>query len=198
MNGLPMIQQVYNRAIEAQIFDEIFVATGDDEIAKAINAPVLITPDEYPTCTDRVAHAAESVEGDLIVNLQGDEPALEPKVIHDFVIEALRSKYSVTSAYCDMPRHEQVDSNRVKTILQGDQIVDLQRDSDSPYKQLGLMAYHPSTIKSFRMLPYNGLDELDLKRFFDNQISVGAIKVSTNSLAVDTPEDLELVRSMLN
>lgn len=197
VNGLPMIQQVYNRAVEAQIFNEIYVTTGDNEIVKAINGPALMTFEDYSTCTDRVAHAAEAVDADFIINLQGDEPALEPDLINYFVKQSLKSPYKVTSAYCDMPTSEQQDPNRVKTILAGDQIVDLQRDSDSPYKQLGLMAYHPSMLKAFRLLPAHGMNELDLKRFFDNQIPVGGIKVNTKSLAVDTPNDLDKVRLIL-
>jgi 3-deoxy-manno-octulosonate cytidylyltransferase (CMP-KDO synthetase) len=197
VNGIPMIQQVYNRAVESESFDKIFISTGDEEIIKNVNVPVIYTPQECPTCTDRVSYASDFIKSDLIVNLQGDEPILEPSVISGFVKQSLNSSYLVNGAYCDMPEHEQSDPNRVKAIVSGDQIIDLKRNSQSTFKQLGLMSYEQNTLKRFREFPTEGMTELDLKRFIDNKISIGGIKVTTNSLSVDTIEDLDKVRIKL-
>lgn len=197
VGNVPMIQKVYDNAVKANIFDEVFVATGDQEIGTAVKGKVLMTKQNHLTCTDRVSEAAEYINADIVVNLQGDEPLLEPDVINSFVRASAAVSYATTTAYCDMPVGEQDNPNRVKAVIENNLLIDLKRNSRSPYKQIGLYAYNYEKIINYRFLPNDGSTELDSKRFITNNIDVGAIKIITNSLSVDTLEDLKAVNLRL-
>ncbi len=86
--GLPMICHVYNQAQKVPEFDKIYIATDDERIRQTCvqyHMPVIMTSDAHPTGSDRVAEVATKVDGDLFVNVQGDEPVIHPEMIRDVI-----------------------------------------------------------------------------------------------------------------
>ncbi|MBN1465343.1 NTP transferase domain-containing protein, partial [candidate division KSB1 bacterium] len=98
--GKPMIQWVYERTRQARTVSDVFVATDDDRIVKAVSAfggKAIMTPSELPSGTDRVAHVARDLDVDAVINVQGDEPLIDPDAI-DVLTNTLLAEATTTMA----------------------------------------------------------------------------------------------------
>ena len=119
--GLPMLQRVFERTREAKRLEAVFVATDDERIAEActrFGAPVLMTRPDHPSGTDRVAEAARSLEHDVIVNVQGDEPLIEGFVIDAAVETLLEDDQTPMSTVVHALDADALDDpNRIKVVL---------------------------------------------------------------------------------
>ena len=197
----PMIYHVANR-VKSNYVHQIIVATEDEVIYKEMSKHGIdcIITQKHPTCTDRVSEVARELDCDFVVNLQGDEPLMEPETIHKFIRESLIKFESedvyVTNAVTVLKLDELKDPNRVKAIVEKDIVTNLSRTELSSWKQLGLYMYRTEAIAEFNFLPTKDPCALDTLRFTENFIDVHAIPVETNSLSVDTPQDLDRVRDL--
>ena len=119
--GAPMIQRVWDRACRAKHLSEVIVATDDERIAEvceSFGAPVVMTSSDHPTGTDRLAEVARSLDTDIVVNIQGDEPTIEGFVI-DAAVEALVEAEDApmsTVIHSAEPSASE-DPNRVKVVI---------------------------------------------------------------------------------
>lgn len=226
INGLPMICQVYDRAVESQL-GEVYIACAEQEIADAITAhggKAILTDPALPSGTDRIAQALENIPNgadyDIIINLQGDLPTLEPSLIHDVLRPFSDPLVDISTLVCAIDNEEEINNpNVVKAVIDwqinpetGDGFSDIGYGLDfsrSPssasdgkyYHHIGIYAYRNKALARFVALPPSAREQsekLEQLRALDNDMRIDAVKVDTVPLGVDTAQDLEKARKLLS
>ena len=210
IQGRPMIQWVHEKAQGARLAGEVWVATDDDRIAEAVKkfgGKVRMTSPDHPSGTDRVAEVARDLASDIIVNLQGDEPAIDSEQI-DLVIRALADDPIAHMATLAAPiesEEEKNNPNVVKVVFdnQGNALyfsrypIPFQRDpksSEERYKHIGLYAYRRDFLQTFSSLPPTPLEKsecLEQLRALENGYRIKVAVTRYRGAGVDTPEDWE-------
>jgi 3-deoxy-manno-octulosonate cytidylyltransferase (CMP-KDO synthetase) len=205
-----MLQHVYERASQARYLLKVIIATDDDRIynaARSFGAPARMTRTDHLSGTDRVAEVAESETAQVIVNIQGDEPLIDPSAI-DAAALALLDDPDVPMATL-MKRieypHEMADPNVVKVVadLAGNAIyfsrslIPFPREGGGAhYKHIGLYVYRREFLLAYSGLPVGPLEQaerLEQLRALENGHRVRVVETEYESLGVDTPADLERV-----
>ncbi|MCE5334866.1 MAG: 3-deoxy-manno-octulosonate cytidylyltransferase [Desulfobacteraceae bacterium] len=217
--GKPMIRHVYDRALCCSRLDKLYVATDDERIAEVVTGfggACVMTRADHESGTDRLAEAAESLcmtDGDVIVNIQGDEPLLEPAML-DILVDAVLAPPRpdmATLAFSSANRVEFQDPNVVKAVVDRNcralyfsrAPVPFPRDADGEpafLKHLGFYAYQKSFLTSFTALPPGKLErieKLEQLRALENGYSIRVAISPFDSESVDTPEDLRRVISLV-
>ncbi|TYO99501.1 3-deoxy-manno-octulosonate cytidylyltransferase (CMP-KDO synthetase) [Geothermobacter ehrlichii] len=221
--GKPMIQWVYERCRDSRLARRVLVATDDGRIADAVRAfggEVMMTRSDHPTGTDRLAEVAESLAGDLIINVQGDEPLIDPQSI-DLAAEPLLEDESVAMGTLCTPlasADEFMNPNVVKVVCDGrgralyfsrapipwprdmaERMDEVLRVTPAR-RHIGLYVYRRDFLRRFPSLPRTPLEQLESLeqlRALEHGYAIMVRQVADHSLGVDTPEDLEQVRSLL-
>jgi 3-deoxy-manno-octulosonate cytidylyltransferase (CMP-KDO synthetase) len=211
-----MIEHVYRRASDAQTIASVIVATDDERIAAAVRAfggAVRMTSPTHPSGTDRLAEVAESLTCDLIVNVQGDEPLIEPAMIDEAVLPfageaALEMSTLRRRIDDDAERH---NPNVTKVVVDRDGYalyfsrapIPFARDGQPParaWRHVGLYVYRRGSLLRLARLAPTELEQseaLEQLRALEHGIRIKAIETHYDSIGVDTPEDLERVRAIL-
>jgi len=212
--GKPLIQHVYERARRAQSSRRVIVATDDERIAAAaegFGAEVAMTAREHASGTDRVAEVAGGIECDLIVNVQGDEPLIEPASIDAAVGPLVEDRTIPMGTLCcpigDVG--ELADPNVVKVVVDREGFalyfsrlpIPFVRDSRADatrYRHIGLYAYQQEFLLELARLAPSPLEEaekLEQLRALEHGHRIKVTRIGGASPGVDTPEDLERLRS---
>ena len=212
IHGKPMIVHTYEKANMVDEFDQVLVATDDERIEKVckdLDIPTIMTSSEHPTGTDRVAEVAERVAADLYVNIQGDEPLVNPDHI-DAIVEPLLHDTSLQIAVGVTPYKKKNRTSDIKAVLDLDGNImycsrtDLPSDARTPVEELLKMVFIVPFRKSF-LLQYTSWDPTPLEqieyneylRVLEHGVKISAVKVDEARISVDTPEDLEEVRNLM-
>lgn len=216
--GKAMVQHVYERARAAKQVSRAVIATDDERIlqaAVAFNGDAMMTRTEHRSGTERVAEVAAHVEADVYLNVQGDEPLIEPAAI-DALVAAMAEDESVKVATLCVPIAEPsdiMDPNVVKVVVdfQGDALyfsrapVPWVRDSkqvvESQHKKhLGLYGFRREALLEFPTLPpgeLEKLEQLEQLRLLENGYKIRVVETEYNSVGVDVPEDVARVEELL-
>ena len=213
IDGKPMIQHVYERASKSNKLDDIIVATDDKRIIDIVNrfgGKAELTSELHPSGSDRVAEVAEKLDADIIVNVQGDEPFINPEMI-DEVIDPFKD----TSLVMATLMHEVLDEkdfenpNVVKVVVDKDGFALYFSRSLIPYprnkidfhvyEHIGLYAYRKDFLLKFTKLsptPLEKIESLEQLRVLENGFKIKVILTEKEyiPLSVDTQEDLEKAR----
>ena len=207
-----MLQRVYERASLARYLTATIIATDDERIyqaARGFGARVVMTRADHVSGTDRVAEAASAENADLVVNIQGDEPLIDPAAIDAAILPLAHDPEIVMGTLkkaIEDPR-EITDPNVVKVVTDrtGDAIyfsrcpVPYQRDQAGPgahFKHIGLYVYRRDFLLRYPALPVGPLEQaerLEQLRALENGYRIRVVETECESLGVDTPEDLERV-----
>ena len=212
--GKPMIQHVFERASESEL-DQVFVATDDQRIVDCVIAfggNVILTSPEHPSGTDRCGEAAQKLNltnQDIVVNIQGDEPFIQKEQI-DALIQLFDNK-EVEIATLVKPFENQDDAcnpNKVKVVFTPDQkalyfsrsLIPFSRENEvvTYYKHLGIYAYRYSVLKQLIQLEISTLEKiekLEQLRWLENNFSIYVSVTHHESVAIDTPEDLNKIQN---
>jgi len=218
LNGQPMIQRVYARAKSARRVDRVIVATDDDRIVKAVSSfggEARMTRADHRTGTERVAEVAAHVEGDVFVNVQGDEPLLDPAAV-DTAVTALLEDPGVGVATVATPIKvpgDIMDPNVVKVVLDFDENalyfsrapIPWVRDTGNAIqvrhlKHLGLYAFRRDALLEYPTLPQGELERierLEQLRWMENGTKIRVAEVEHDAVSVDVPEDVARVEKLL-
>ncbi len=211
--GKPIIQWVYERASQAVSVSRVVVATCDAEIADAVTGfggEVVMTSDKHRSGTDRIAEAARDIKADVIVNVQGDEPLIDPCSI-DRAVEPLLHDESIVMSSLMVPidREAAKDPNLVKVVVNVKGFALYFSRSPIPYERnpvqlilghVGLYAYRRDFLMKFASLeptPLEKAESLEQLRALEHGFKIKMLEVADRPLGVDTPEDLERVRRIL-
>lgn len=215
INNKPMFYWVHKAALETNIFDEVIIATDDKRIlesCKKHNIVCVLTSSKHSTGTDRVAEVAKNIEADIIVNIQGDEPMLEPNVIKESVLPIINDEniiavnlmqeiYDPINFINNTVPKVVTDNNGYGLYLSRAAIPSPKGSIKYPvYKQVCVYAFRKSTLEYFTKTPRSKneiIEDIEILRLLDNSIKVKFVEVKTESIAVDTYKDYELVKSIM-
>jgi 3-deoxy-manno-octulosonate cytidylyltransferase (CMP-KDO synthetase) len=218
--GKPMIQWVYERAMAADSVENVQVATDDDRIRLAVESfggRVLMTSASCRSGTDRVAEAAEKLQladGDVVINIQGDQPLVDPRCF-DAVVKPFFEDPDVrmsTLAYAIVDEREITDPKDVKVVFdnRGDALyfsrATIPHDRDGRtgcpiYKHLGVYAYTRAFLKRFQHLPagrLEGIEKLEQLRAMEHGHRIRVVVTPYDSPEVDLPEDIQRIEDKIN
>lgn len=214
-----MIQHVYQRASRAASLQRLLVATDDSRIQQAVarfDGEVVMTSADHKSGTDRVAEAARQLmlsDHAIVVNIQGDEPLLRPEII-DSLVDTLKTKGDMDMATLAHPGTDSTDFHDpavVKVVLDSKgralyfsraPIPALTEASSAPqyYKHLGFYGYRNGFLQEFTKLSPGILErqeKLEQLRALEHGFSISMVITPHDSVSVDTPEDLALVRKIM-
>jgi 3-deoxy-manno-octulosonate cytidylyltransferase (CMP-KDO synthetase) len=217
INGYPMVWHVYQATVRADGVDEVYVATDDARIVNdcaQLNLNCLLTSAAHLTGTDRLAECMKKIDADFLVNVQGDEPMIEPDSI-SAVVRALQNcklpRVVASNAFTPLEDYTDISSeNVVKTVLTAQSLalsfsrhaIPFARGLRGPYrKQLGLYCFTRHGISLFSSLspgPVELAESVEMLRFLENGHQVLMVNVNEQSVPVDTPEDLARVRQLMS
>ncbi len=216
--GKPMIQWVYERARLAKGFDHLLVATDDDRILETVlsfGGKAVMTPSDLPSGTDRVAWVARDLDVDVVVNLQGDEPLIEPDALELVVATLISDDEAVMATLArrvydgeELRHHDTarvVMDYRQRALYFSRAAVPFARDVQditqwpghyTYYDQIGLYAYRKPFLLAYKDLPYSQLEQaekLEQLRALENGYILKVGLCDFHPICVDVPEHLAAV-----
>lgn len=209
-----MIEHVFRRVKTAQYIDEIYIATCNHpikEAAEAFGARVIMTSDKHTRGTDRVAEAASNIDADIVINVQGDEPLVDPESL-DKAIEMMRNTRAIQCINLVSLIDEWdmfIDKNVVKTEVDGKgRVVKFFRQPDAVYsqklfkqgiKQIGIYLFRKPLLMQFASWAETPLEKqigVDMMRILENGFPIDTC-LSKDMVSVDTPPELERMERLL-
>ena len=213
--GKPMIWWVYQQCIKVPELDEVYVATDDERIYKTceqLGMRVVMTSEQCHTGTDRVGEVAAKIEGDLFVNIQGDEPTIEPQMISD-VIGIFRDE----SVYFGSLRKQITDEAEIRAQSTVKVVVDKNEDAlyfsrsvipsnvkdgqlARVYRHVGIYAYKRDFLTTFIQLPPSELEAgegLEQLRALENGYKLRVHETQFDTIGVDLPEHIPMVEALI-
>lgn len=217
IKDIPMVKRTYEQARKSKLLDKLVVATDSDEIrsyCKSENIPVVMTSEDCLTGTDRIAEVAIIEHFDLYVNIQGDEPVIDPKSIDEVVEEFQKygDKYVAYNLYKIIEDESEINSNTIiKTIVnEKDELMYMSRlatpfnksDKNAVYKkQVCVYGFTKEALKLFASRPKTlneQYEDIEILRFLDMGYKVKMKETNVDSIAVDVPEDVKKVENFLD
>jgi 3-deoxy-manno-octulosonate cytidylyltransferase (CMP-KDO synthetase) len=217
LDGRPMIEHVYRRAAAARGLSDVIVATDDLRIATRVQdfgGKVRLTKATHATGTDRLAEVAATMHVDVVVNVQGDEPLIDPRAIEELVAPfAADPTIQMTTLYRRIEDPADVTNPNVTKVVVDrggfalyfsrapiPYIRDPRGGWPPLYRHIGLYAYRRSTLLVLAALdptPLEQAEALEQLRALEHGIRIKAIETQHESFEVNTPADLEQVRRLL-
>lgn len=215
IKGKSMIQRVWEKCTEAVGKDKILVATDHKKIknhCETLDIPVLMTSEECLTGSDRIYEVAQKIEAEIYVNVQGDEPLISSSDINEVINATKKHKGKVICAMC--PIDDEIDFRnlnvpKVVTRLDGQLLYmsrapipsNKQDDFSSGKKQVCIYGFPRNILLEFgsygKKSTLEAIEDLELLRLLELGHEIQMIDVSSSSIAVDTPEDLDRVRKLV-
>ena len=213
--GKPLIQHVWQRCLEANIFDRIIVATDDMRIMETafqFGAEVALTSPEHTSGTDRIAEVAKKLKRtSIFFNVQGDEPLIDPRLLRKLVKKFQRSEKSdLITAACPIHPKEASNEHTVKVVtdrsgkalfFSRSPIPFLRNGAETQYlKHLGVYGFRRKALFNFVRLkpsPLESVEQLEQLRALENGMTIRVIVSETNTIDVNTPEDARAVEQQI-
>jgi 3-deoxy-manno-octulosonate cytidylyltransferase (CMP-KDO synthetase) len=217
--GQPMIQRVYERAKQAKTAGRVIVATDDERIVKAVEGfggEARMTRADHRTGTERIAEVAAHTPGAIFVNVQGDEPLLDPVAVDMAVNSLLEEPVAAISTVAVLIRTpaDIMDPNVVKTVLDFEDNAIYFSRAPIPWvrdtgmktrarhlKHLGLYVFQRDALLEYPMLPQGELErveQLEQLRWMENGWKIRVAEVEHDAVSVDVPEDVAKVEGLLS
>lgn len=217
IDGQPMIQRVYERAAQARGVERVLVATDDTRIRDAVRGfggDVVMTGREHRTGTDRIAEVARTLDAEVVVNVQGDLPLLDPAIV-GAALAPMLADAGLPMATISTPitsREDFANPNVVKVVTDRDGYALYFSRSPLPchrdgapsgalgHKHIGLYVYRRDFLLSFAELaptPLEQAEQLEQLRALEWGFRIKVTAVEAASIEVDTPRDLERARAQL-
>lgn len=218
LRGLPVIQHVYERAKRALLPDDVIVATDSETIFETVLAfggKATMTDTNHQSGTDRIAEVARSIDYDIIVNVQGDEPLIQPEMIDD-VIALLDDEDAAIGTIVKRIEHvhELTDPHVVKVVrdTRGFALYFSRAlipyhashsDLSSPvyFKHIGIYSYRREALLSLAAMEQTALEKtekLEQLRALENGMKIKTRETSFETFGIDTPGDIERAEQWLN
>ena len=216
IKGKPMIQWVYEQASKVTDFAELMVATDSDKIFEACTErgiPVRMTKDTHPTGTDRLGEIAEGSDADFFVNIQGDEPLIEPAVIQSIIdYKKAHPEVEVINTMAALKPDQNVEELSIvkAAAAKNDDLLYLSRSpiprskkgEPVDYKRhLGLyglsreaLLFYSHTERGY----LESIEDVEMLRFMENGYRIKILEVVSDSLGVDNPEDIAKVEAAID
>ncbi len=215
--GKPMILWVAELSSKALGKENVYIATEDDQIAQLVEQEgyqVVMTSDKALTGTDRLAEAAQKVDADIYINVQGDEPVLNPSDIIKIRDKKIDNMDSVINGYCKISENEDPSSVNIPKVIFNEQekmlymsrvaLPGFKDDNNAPpsyYKQVCIYAFTKKELQRFKDFSRKSIleqsEEIEILRFLELNTDIIMVETEGQSLAVDVPEDIAPVEAAL-
>lgn len=213
--GKPMIWWVYQQAMRVSDFEQVVVATDDKRISNVceqLDINVMLTSPTHPTGTDRMAEVAHKLEGDLFVNIQGDEPLVEPEII-ETIIDYSRNNQEV-DVINTMAKITDEDILHLSSVVKvafnnHNDVIYLSRSivpynksvlHNEYYRHLGMYGIKREALMFFAQTPRGRIEQvedIEMFRFIENGMKIKILPINTSMVAVDHPEDVDRVEMIM-
>ena len=218
--GKPMIQHVYERACQAHTIQRVIIAADSKEVVRVVESwggEVVLTDPSLPSGTARIASIIDQIDSDIIVNVQGDQPLVEPDLIDDLVQSFCRLAVDIATPVWRINNADDlVDSGIVKVVRGHDDralyfsrspiphVRDLSLgrwlDVASFWGHVGIYGYRRGVLVNYEALPESSLEQaerLEQLRFLQASYQIHTVETASRPIAVDTLQDLERVREIM-
>lgn len=211
LHGKSMIQRTWERCTSALSPEMVYVATDNEEISthvKAFGGNVIMTSDSCLTGTDRLAEANSVLQFDLVINVQGDEPIIDPKDIQTVIQYAQKNDGLIVNAIAPIHSESEFRSTTIPKVvktLNGDLLYmsrspipgNKSNEFNFGYKQICIYAFPKSALQIFlsnsNKTPFEEVEDIEILRFLELGLPVKLVEVSGNSMAVDIESDVHNV-----
>ncbi len=212
LGGKPVIVRTYEAALQTNLFEEVYVVSDSDVIAKAIQTVggnVIMSKKEHECGSDRIAEAVEFMEADIVINVQGDEPFIDAVSLSK-LIEAFKNDtqnvIDLASLKVQITNKEDIENpNNVKVITDNfgfamyfsRSVIPFHRDQEIDvkyYKHKGVYAFRKAALLDFynrEMTPLEAAEKIEAIRYLEVGKKIKMIETNVESIGIDTPEDLE-------
>lgn len=210
-----MVQWVYEAALKVKKVNKVLVATDSEEVFDTViqfGGEAIITSAEHVSGTDRIGEVAQKMpDYDVFINMQGDEPMIDPKTVQQLVDYYLQGGTSISTLYEKISDENQLfDFNVVKLVFNkmgkvlyfSRSAIPAQRDvafkdwmkKNHYWRHIGLYGFHRNTLQQICQLQQSTLEQLEVLeqlRWLENGYDIHAIECQNHGIGVDTQEDLE-------
>lgn len=214
IKGKEMILWVAGIAEIAVGLENVYVATENEEIVDVVKSygyKVILTSDSCLTGTDRVAEAAMEIDADIIINIQGDEPLLNPDDIKKVIEYKLHYPDHVINCMANLTKYEDVKNKKIPKVITNleDELIYMSRNpipgtktgnGSNPKKQVCIYAFNREHLQSFssnKKTPLEAQEDIEIIRFLEMGQKVKMVMLDNVSHAVDYPEDIKIVEDLL-
>ncbi len=215
LNGKTLIMRVYEAVLSTELFDQVIVATDDQRIfshCQSIHAEVKMTSANHHSGSDRIAEVCQTIDTDIVVNVQGDEPFISVEPLKDLIQSFDDQSVNVASLMHLLENEEDINNpNYVKVVVDelcnalyfSRSVIPYNRNYDvsfNYYKHIGVYAYRKNTLLDFvKMKPslLENIEKLEQLRLLSHGISIKMILTNYKGIGIDTLEDLEKARVLL-
>ena len=215
--GKPMILWVAELSSKALGRENLFIATDDERIKNTVEAAgfkVVMTSNSLPTGTDRLAEVARNIKSDIYINIQGDEPTIDPNFITKVVEKKINNPESVICAMSKLNSSDDVFNVNIPKVIVNENtdmvymsrlaIPGFKNEVNKPkfyYKQVCIYAFNRKQLFSFsdfgRKSKLEKCEDIELLRFLDLKTSIKMVEVEGISYAIDVKEDIDIVTKRL-
>lgn len=212
--GKPMVWWVYNQVKKVEEIDEVYVATDDQRIADVcseLQIKYVMTKNDHGTSTERVYEVAQKIDSDLYIVINGDEPLIDPEIIRAIIPKEDINGFYVSNLMTEIKSPvEAIDFTNIKVVTDEQDNALFFSRSPIPYpkssidykyyKHVGVLIYDINALKFFAETPkgYNErIEDVNELRFVEHGKKIKMVEVDAHSLSVDTPKDLEYVRTVI-
>lgn len=214
ISGISMIERVYRQVLKSEKFEEIIVATDNNQIAEEVerfSGKFVMTSPDCSSGTERVWEVLKESDLDAVINIQGDEPLISEKLISEIYNELEQGRNSVvTAAFLNESFDDFNSVNIVKSVfdvngnalyfsrspIPGQQFSEF----NGFYHHIGIYGYTRDALSSFFILPpskMERMEKLEQLRFIENGINICVIKTDYRSIGVDVPPDIKKIEKLL-
>jgi len=215
LKGKPIIQHVYERVLNSNLFSDVIVATDDDRIAqlvKGFGGKYKITSADHISGSDRIAEVIKNLDCDIVFNVQGDEPMIETEPLarlkavfqeEKVRVASLMTPTSDDKVLLDINIVKVLTDNKFNALYFSRSPIPFNRDNVTGveyFRHIGVYAYRKQTLLDFIKLPPGRLEQiekLEQLRFLENSIHIRMVETTYQGIGIDTPEDLTQVESLL-
>jgi 3-deoxy-manno-octulosonate cytidylyltransferase (CMP-KDO synthetase) len=217
----PVLWHTWQAAKNMKLADELIVAVDDERLHQAVESwggTARMTGSEHSSGLERIASLVHELKGDIILNVQGDEPFIDPSLLDAIIERAKVSPAPILTAVCPIHREEDIfNPNVVKVILSQESKALYFSRSPIPYVRdvpasewlqqasfyghIGVYCYKRAVLENYAKLPQSRLEEaekLEQLKFLDYGYTLEAIKTNSRPQGVDTPEDLQKLQAQLS
>lgn len=216
IGGKPMIQHVYENSKRAAVLEKVLVATDDERIMRVVQGfggEAVMTSSQHPTGSDRIAEVARGLEAEVVVNIQGDEPFVSPRMLEEVVAPLFDDpQLPMCTLMHPIPERSYADPSVVKVVtdLKGNALYFSRslipyprvKQGHRAFEHIGIYAYRRDFLLTYTQLrpsPLERSESLEQLRVLENGYRLRVVATEATDyipLSVDTPEDLQRAREL--